>query len=196
MQITRRTLLAAGAGFLAAGPALAQPQKYALDSDASTVGFMFNLAGNDQRGSMPVKAADVIVDPDNLRASRVDVTLDVGNAQTNLFLATQAMIGPKVLDAARYPTIRFRSRSVRLGAGGRISEGASLSGDLTIRDITRTIALDAQLYRAKGSAPDDLSELSIRLRGQLSRSAFGATGFPDLVHDNVTLDIRTVIRQA
>jgi polyisoprenoid-binding protein YceI len=81
-----------------------------------------------------------------------------------------------------------------LGAQGRISEGASIEGQLTLRGVTRPLDLDAVLSRPAGSAPDDLSVLTIRLTGRLSRSAFGATGYPQMVADEVELDIRAEIR--
>ena len=48
--------------------------------------------------------------------------------------------------------------------------------------------------RPPGTAPDDLSVLTIELSGEMSRTAFGATGYPELVADRVGLDIRAVIR--
>ena len=37
-------------------------------------------------------------------------------------------------------------------------------------------------------------ELTVRLKGSVSRKDFGATGFADMVGDEVTLDIRAHIR--
>ena len=66
--------------------------------------------------------------------------------------------------------------------------------DLTVRDVTRSVRLDAQLFRPPGTAPDDLRLLTIELSGSMSRSSFGATGYPELVSDTVGIDIRAVIR--
>ena len=99
-----------------------------------------------------------------------------------------------MLGVDEFPRIRFKSRRVQLGPDGRISGGAKITGDLTLRDITRPITLDAALYRAPGSAVDDLERLSAQLTGSLSRAAFGATGYAQLVADTVTLDIRAKIR--
>lgn len=193
------TSLGLGLGLGLAGavaPARAARRDYRLDPAASTVGFFFSINGVPQKGTMPVTAAKISVDPDNLAASRVDVTLSVAKARTGLMLATDALKSPEILDAARYPTVRFVSTSVRLGADGRISGGASLAGRLTIRDVTRPVTFSADLYRPKGSAPDDLSRLTVRLSGAISRSAFGASGYAGLVDDTVTLDITAAIRAA
>ncbi|MEX0347902.1 MAG: YceI family protein [Paracoccaceae bacterium] len=192
---SRRAFLIASAASLAAPALGAAPQPYVLDTSASQVGFIFTLAGNAQRGTMPVISADIQIDAANLAASAVDVSVDAARARTGLFFATQAMKSAEVLDARAYPTIRFVSNRVILGEGGRLSDGAQLHGDLTLRGVTRPVAFEAFLYRKPGSARSDLSALSIQLRGQISRSAFGASGYPDLVPDPILLDIRAVIRR-
>jgi len=183
------------AGFLPTLPEAA-PTRYQLDAKASRVAFSFELAGTAQSGTMPVSMADIVVDPDNLAASRVDISLDVTAARTKLPFALPALIGPNVLDAARFPTIRFVSTKVRLAADGRLSGGATITGNLTLRGVTRPLTLQANLFRAPGSAADDLSNLSVQLQGRINRSEFGATGFSDLVEDSVGLDIKAVIRAA
>lgn len=174
----------------------AAPTRYQLDAQASTVGFVFTLGGARQNGTMQVTTAEIFVDPANLAASRVDISLDVDSVRTPLPFARQALIGPDLLDVGQFPTIRFISTKVRLAADGRLSGGATISGNLTVHGVTRQVMLDAGLFRAKGSAPDDLSLLTVQLSGQLSRSAFGASGYGDLVGDPVDLNIVAVIRVA
>lgn len=178
------------------GAVAAAPTRYELDAKASQVGFTFILGGALHKGTMPVSKAVILVDPANLAASRVDISLNVAKARTPLPFARQALIGPQVLDAKRYPSIRFVSTRVRLAADGRLSGGAKISGKLTMHGVTRPLTFYAGLFRAPGSAVDDLSTLTIRLQGELSRAAFGASGFGDLVADTVGLDITAVIRAA
>ncbi|MCA0870074.1 YceI family protein [Seohaeicola saemankumensis] len=194
IPITRRNTLAILAALALPAPLAARPQRYVLDTEGSRVAFVFRLAGINHTGTMPVRAADITVDPANLAASRVDVRLDSAGARTGLDYATAALKGPGILDVANHPQIRFQSTRVRLGAAGRISDGARLEGLLTLRGITRPIRLEAALYRLPGSAPDDLSRLTVALKGQLSRASFGATGYADLVADTVALDILAKIR--
>jgi polyisoprenoid-binding protein YceI len=172
----------------------AAPTKYLLDTQASRIEFIFTLGGGRQKGIMPVARSLIIVNPTNLTLSRVDISLDVAGVRTPLPFVRPALIGPKVLDAARYPTIRFVSNRITLGPGGRLSDGATITGKLTMHGVTRPVTFDAGLFRAPGSAPDDLSVLSIKLSGQVSRSAFGATGYSDLVGDTIGLNISAVIR--
>ena len=191
-MFTRRFLLlsaAAGAAF----PAQARPRSYRLNAAASRVGFSFTLSGVAQRGEMPVTRADLQIDPTDLGGSLADVSVDPSRAKTGFFFATDALKSDSVLATARFPEIRFVSTEVALAPSGRLSDGAALLGELTVRGITRSVRFEADLFRPAGSAPDDLSRLSIRLQGALSRSAFGANGYGDLVADAVTLDIQAEI---
>lgn len=166
---------------------------YRLDLDATTVQFRFQLNGTWQSGTMPITSSAIELNPSRLAATRVSVVLDATAAKTGFIIATQAMTSAEVLDVAQYPTIRFTSRKIHLGAEGRLSEGAEITGDLTLRGITRPITLQAALYRRAGSAVDDLSQLEFSLTGSLSRAAYGASGYAALVGDRVQLAIHARI---
>jgi len=195
-RMQRRSLIAClGAALLAPQRLLAAPLAYRLVPEATEVRFSFLLSGQPQHGRIPVGAARIRIDPQNLARSQADITLDARRARTGLIFATEALKSPGVLDAARFPEIRFRSTRIRLGPDGRLSGGAQIRGDLTLRGVTRPLALQAALYRRPGTAPDDLRELDVHLSGQLSRAAFGATGYPELVADKVTLAIKARLRR-
>ncbi|KAE9630189.1 YceI family protein [Parasedimentitalea maritima] len=194
-MIQRRQIIIALASTCAMPTAaLAVPTHYTLVPSGSRVGFQFNLNGIAQTGTIPVEQAKITIDPQQLVASRVEVTLNVTKARTGLIFITQVMTGPEVLDATRFPTIRFVSRHVILGATGRLSGGAKIIGDLTLRGVTKPVTLQAAIYRSRGTAANDLSQLDVTLNGRISRAAFGADGFSDLVSDTVALNIQAQIR--
>ncbi len=172
-------------------PAWADPVRYLLEPDRSTVGFTYTFGADTDDGTMPVTAADLLIDLDTPARSSVDVTVDVRRARTGFFLATEALRGASVLDARSHPTIRFRStRVVAEGAGARIE------GEFTIRGVIRPGTLSAQFFRQQGTEAGDRDRLSIYLTGAINRSEFGATGFPDEVGDRVELRILARIRRA
>ncbi|MGI9368865.1 MAG: YceI family protein [Ruegeria sp.] len=166
---------------------------YKLNTNETSVEFSYVLSGVPQSGTMPISNSDIRIDTSQLTNSRVSVSLDVTSASTKLPFARSAMLSPEVLDAAGFPTISFKSTRISLGASGRLSDGATITGDLTVRGVTRPITLQASLYRQRGSTPEDLSTLFIRLTGALNRNDFGASGYSDLVGDLVGLDIRAKI---
>lgn len=170
-------------------PVFARPLHYALDPSQSYVGFVVSMGQGPLQGRMPVTVANLTLDFDRAVASRVSVTLSPAKAEMGLPFATEAMKSPEVLDTRRFPDIRFESTKVT--ADG---DGARIAGQITIRGVTRPILLSARIFRPAGSAAGARDELTVRLKGSVSRKDFGAAGFADMVGDEVTLDIRAHIR--
>lgn len=186
-----RPLFLALALVAAASAAAAAPVSYRYDAEGSTVGFEADFGKTPIRGQMPVADITLAIDFDRVAASHVEVTLDAASARANIPFATQAMKGGSVLATADHPEIRFESNSVR-----PTESGAEITGRLTIRGVTRDATLDAVLYRPPGSDPDERDDLKILITGAVSRAAYGATGFADLVGDEVRLKILAHIRRA
>jgi polyisoprenoid-binding protein YceI len=77
---------------------------------------------------------------------------------------------PDFLDVERYPEIRFRSTSVAVAEDGSLE----LTGDLTIRDVTRTVMLRGE-FVGLGSDPFGNRRAMFSLAGELDREDFGIT---------------------
>lgn len=173
-----------------AAPAWAAPRHYLLQKDQSTVGFTWFFGKDAVRGRMPVAAADIVIDFDQASNSRFQAAVDVTGAEAGFPFASQAMKGPKVLWSERFPRIEFVSRRVRPAGAGAVIEG-----DMTIRGVTRPVTMEAEVFRQRGTEAGDLRLLSIRLTTRVSRSAFGADGWSDMVGDEVRLEILARIEE-
>jgi len=195
-NLTRRVVLAGIVALPLTRAAQAAYSVYELVPNGTSVDFTFDLSGLAQSGTMPIESADIQIDLSDLTNSRVSVTLNAAEARTKLPFARKAMLSETVLNVEEFPTIQFVSTKVTLGDGGRISRGATITGDLTLRGVTRPITLQADLFRPPGSTADNLDMLSIRLTGALNRHDFNASGYPDLVQDTVGLDIQAEIKRA
>lgn len=188
----RRTLLSGAlAALVSPGHAIAGP--YSLGPDGATISYIFILSGTPVKGTVPIERADLAIDGRNLAASTADVIADVRRARTGLLFATEALKSRSILAAADFPLARFRSTKVILGPQGRMSDGATLEGLLTLRGVTRPVRFDAQLFRAAGSTQDDLQHLNVNLSGTVNRRDFGAIGYSDLVDDTVRIEIKAQI---
>ncbi len=163
---------------------LAATIAYKLDPSASTVAFETDFGPDIITGSIPLVVADLRLDFDSVKNSTITVELDVSGAKASFPFAAQALKGPKVLDAKAHPRMTFESTSIK-----RAGEAADVVGNLTIRGVTRRVTLKAQIFRPKGSAADDFSKLTVRLTGKVNRSDFGATGWSDMVGDEVRIII-------
>jgi polyisoprenoid-binding protein YceI len=81
-------------------------------------------------------SADIRFSPEDLAHSSFNATVKVESIQFNAELQTKHAISDKWLDAATYPTITFRSESVRAAA-----LGYEAIGQLTIHGISQSIVL-------------------------------------------------------
>ena len=72
--------------------------------------------------------------------SRVQVQIDAASIWTNQEMRDDHLRSPDFLDVETYPTLSFQSRDVQLTGGDTFQ----LVGDLTIKDVTREVALDAR----------------------------------------------------
>lgn len=165
-------------------PAFADAVPYLLDRDRSAVAFSYLFSGNPTEGQMPVAAAELFLDLDDIPNSNIAVTLNADAARAGFIFATEAMKGASVLNTRDFPTISFRTTQII----GDLS-GATVTGDLTIRGITRQVTLDAKLFRQRGTVAGDRSRLSVLLTGQVNRNDFGASGWSGYVGPDIDLKI-------
>ena len=173
-----------------AAPALAEPVAYTLDVGASSVGFVVTMGEQAVNGTMPISAARLLLDFDRVSASTINVTLDPSGAHTGLIFATEALKAENLLNTAVFPDIQFVSTAVSAGADPTQAE---VAGNVTIRGVTRPLQLHAQLYRQAGTIAGNIDKLSLLLTGTLNRTDFGASGYPGMVSDQVTLSITAQI---
>ncbi|MGB3148352.1 MAG: YceI family protein [Paracoccaceae bacterium] len=187
----RHICLAVVAVLASALPLLAAPHPYVLEPDGSKIGFVTTFGADRITGDFPVTRADLALDFNQVSNCTIDVALDVGGARASFPFAAAALKGPKILNADAFPQMTFVSTSV-------VKEGdkARVIGQLTLRGVTRPVSLQAQILRQPGTAAGDLSHLVVHLTGQILRSDFGATGWADMVGDEVQIDIRARIRAA
>jgi polyisoprenoid-binding protein YceI len=81
--------------------------------------------------------------------SFVEVEIEAASLETKTDMRDDHLRSADFLDAERFPKLTFRSTEVRPTGGSRFE----LAGDLTIKDITRRVVLDAELA-GWGPGPD------------------------------------------
>lgn len=127
-----------GATRTVGGVELPAPGVWRVDPGHANVAFIgrhFMLTK--VRGRFPgvEGAVTVAEDPD---ASRVEVTIDMASVNSGDRTRDEHLRSPDLFDVARYPTATFRSSRVAwAGTAGRVT------GNLTIRGVSRPVTLDA-----------------------------------------------------
>jgi len=76
---------------------------------------------------------------------------------------------PDFFDVDRFPEIGFQASGIELDGGDR---RFVVSGELTIKGVTRPIELDGELH-GTGVHPDGSERIAFELRGKLDRADFG-----------------------
>jgi|TARA_B110000908_G_scaffold112155_1_gene131493 polyisoprenoid-binding protein YceI len=170
--------------------AQAKPIAYQLNPSKSDVAFLYEFEGTKVKGSFPNFTTDVTLDFEQLDKSSINVNLQTGTVKGGFVFATQVLRGPKMLDAGRFPAIKFES--TKLTQNG---DQAQLFGNITVKDVTRPITLNARIFRTAGSATDDRDNLVVRLTGEINRSDFGVDGFKSYVGDILKLAITVQIEK-
>lgn len=120
----------------------------------------------DVRGALHIDEKE----PEN---SSVEVEFDVASIDTRAAQRDDHLRSADFLDAAQFPTMSFRSTRVE---GARMEEGQSfrVTGDLTIRGVTREVTLDAT-FEGSGRDPWGGDRVSFGARTKIDRRDFGLT---------------------
>lgn len=117
-------------------------------------------------------------DPARIAASRVNVTIDPGSIHADNVPSSflDSLAGKDWLDAAKFPTMSFRSNSVEVTG----TQTFRIHGDLTLHGVTRPIVLDARYNGGYASHPmEPRARIGFSAQGSFKRSDFGvSTGIP------------------
>lgn len=117
--------------------------------------------------------------------SSVSATIDAASVDTNVPALDRLVKGKDMLDVERYPQIRFVSTRFDRTGDAR----GTLTGDLTIRGVTRAVTLDVTF---NGYAPNPLTKqptLGFSARGHFSRAQFGLSTWFPAVGDDIAVRI-------
>ena len=94
------------------------------------------------RGYFDEVSATADIDPGHPETSSVQVTISTASLRTNNGIRDNDIRSSNFLDVEKYPTIAFTSSSVTPTGQDKFT----LTGDLTIKDATRQVALDVTKY--------------------------------------------------
>jgi polyisoprenoid-binding protein YceI len=168
--------LAALAFALLAGlalPAAAATQRYALDKSHAFVTFTADHLGfSTVHGLFRDFDAEIDFDPGNVEATGLRFTVRTASVETYDAARDDHLRSDAFFASDRYPEMVFTSTSVTPTG----SDTAEITGNLTIRDVTREITLDATLNRL-GPSPffPDLTVAGFTVTGVIDRTDWGMT---------------------
>jgi polyisoprenoid-binding protein YceI len=129
-----------------AGEELPLPGTYLLDKAHTTISFVVrHMMVSRVRGHFDDFEGKIVVGEEPSQ-SEVDVTIEVASIDTRDSQRDTHLRSADFFDAEKWPTITFKSTRIH-GAKG----DWKVTGDLTIRDVTRPVTLDLEFL---GASPD------------------------------------------
>lgn len=133
---------------LVAAPAWAA-ETYRTDQGHTEVIFGWSHAGVSlQHGEFTVSDGVLTIDPENVEAAKLEVTIDAGSVSTGVEALDKHLKSPDFLNVEAHPEITFVSTTVK-----RTGENtAEVTGDLTLHGVTKPATLEVELIH-RGAHP-------------------------------------------
>ncbi len=144
---------------------------YAIDPSHSRIGFVARHAMITKvRGSFNEYSGSGHFDAADPASSSLSLTIQVSSVDTRSRDRDNHLRGADFFDVETYPTITFASTAVRSAGNDRFV----VTGDLTIKDTTKSIDLDVELT---GTAKDPFGNERLGLEGSVvvNRKDWGLT---------------------
>lgn len=171
----------------AATASAGEAERYRLDPVHTRVMFAIDHAGFSRAiGTVSGSTGTLEFDPEDWRSARLEASvpmtrIDLGDAAWN-----RATLAGNLLDAEDHPVATFVSTRIEPMAPDR----ATVHGTLTLRGVSREIALDVKLNALKRHPlPPFRRTVGFSATGMLSRKDFGIDAWSSVIGDSVELRI-------
>ncbi len=178
-------------------PGAAEPTRiaagsFAVDPNHTQVNWQVNHFGfNDYFGLFGDVTGSLDLDPANLSAAKVDVTIPISSVATSSTGLTTHLKSPDFFDLAKHTNARFVSTRVNVDG-----QRAKIIGDLTMLGVTKPVELEARFEGAGINPMNKKATIGFHAATTLKRSEWGMTKYIPNVGDEVKLRISVAFEKA
>ncbi|HEX8383812.1 MAG TPA: YceI family protein [Sphingomonas sp.] len=173
-------------------PRLVTAGTYRVDTNHTQVTWSVNHLGFSMlQGQFGASGGQAVIDPARPAANKVEVTFDVSQMSVTSAPFATHLKSKDFFDVAAHPTARFVSRSVAIRG-----DAATVTGDLTIKGITKPVTLQATFVGAGPNPRSKKTNFGFRATGTINRSDFGLGMAAPAVSDRVALEINAAFEAA
>lgn len=192
-----RMLLTAGLAGALAMPSFAAAATWQIDPQHASAQFAVkHLMISTVRGEFHGVSGTVVWDDKDVTKSSVDVTIDTTTVDTREPKRNEHLKSDAFFDVAKYPKMTFKSKKVEQAGAGKLK----ITGDLTIRGVTKEVALDVDGPAATIKDPWGNTRSAVTATTKINRQDFGVKwnspmeGGGVVVSDevNITIDLEMV----
>jgi len=123
-----------------------------IDSVHSTAEFTVrHMMISKVRGQFAGPTGTITFDGANPSAASVEASVDASTVDTKVADRNNHLKGADFFDVENYPSITFKSTAVEAVDDTH----AKVTGDLTIKDVTKSVVLDAEFYGVQSNPQSD-----------------------------------------
>jgi polyisoprenoid-binding protein YceI len=182
--------------FAADGTKVPDAEKYDIDPSHSEVVFGWNHFGfSNPTARFDKIEGSMLLDKADLTKSSISVSLPLESLDTHVAKLDEALKSPDFFDAAKYPTITFKSTRVDRVGENRLK----ITGDLTVHGVTKPVTLDAKVNKIGiFEIPGVITAHAAGFDATtvIRRSDFGVTKYVPAVSDEIPVRITLDAKQA
>jgi polyisoprenoid-binding protein YceI len=150
-----------------------------------------HLGFNDYFGIFGDAKGTLTLDPAKPTAATVQIEIPIASVATSNAELTEHLKKPEFFDAAKFATATFKSTSVTVDG-----TSAKISGDLTIKGVTKPVVLYAQFSGAGVGPMNKKDTIGFHAETKIKRSDFGISYGVPFVPDEVPLQISVAFEKA
>jgi polyisoprenoid-binding protein YceI len=196
----KKFLAAASLAMVIATPAFAQPAgglpgapevsriaaaTYQVDGHHTQVVWSVNHMGfSILYGMFGEMTGSLTLDPANPAGAKVVIDIPMTGMTTTSPNFTKHLASKDFFEVDKFPSAKFVSTSVVVDG-----QNAKITGDLTIKDVTKPVVLDAKLTGAGANPMSKIATVGFEATAKIKRSDFGLGYALPVVADDVDLKI-------
>jgi polyisoprenoid-binding protein YceI len=203
--MTNRSLIATALSALLVAPVLASPAlaadtsspvEWTIDPTHTRVGFTVqHMVVSEVDGEFKQYSGKVLLDEKDPSKSNVELTIAVASIDTGVPDRDKHLRSGDFFDTDKHPTITFKSTKIT-----KAGKGFKITGDMSIRGVTKSVTLDATLSEAVMN-PWGKQVRGAKITGKLDRLDYGVSWNKALdkggiaVGNEVTIEVKTELNK-
>jgi polyisoprenoid-binding protein YceI len=188
MHLRNLTAIAAVIGGLAAAPASAAPEAFAVNKPHTQAVFSVDRQGLSKIFGMFSKVdGEFTVDQDNATASKVELVIDASSIFTGFEGRDKDLRSPNFFNVQEFPNLKFVSTKVEKTG----DKTAKVTGEFTMLGVTKPVTMDV-VFNGIKKAASGKDQAGFSAKGTLKRSDYGMKYAVGPVGDEVTLMVEVL----
>lgn len=168
-----------------AGPALAEPEIYLIDSKHTYPRFEYSHFGYTTQVNRFNRTSGKITIDRAAKTGSVEVNIDTSSVDSGHAEFNEHLRGEDFFDVKKFPAITFKSRTMKF-EGDKVAE---VDGNLTIKGITRPVTLAITSFKCMPHPLVKKEACGADATAKINRSDFNLGKYAPAVSDEVTLRI-------